>query len=56
MDQRSIGPRLNAFGHYLINMDVPLLVTLQHCWDAFVALAPIAGLAFLTLLLTQNKK
>jgi hypothetical protein len=37
-------------------MEIPTTIVLQHCWDAFVALAPIAGLALLTLLLTINKK
>jgi hypothetical protein len=33
----------------------PLLVTLQHCWDAVIAIAPAFGLLGLTFLLTKNK-
>jgi hypothetical protein len=34
--------------------ETPLLVTLQHCWQAFLCLLPMALLAGLTFLLTQN--
>jgi hypothetical protein len=30
---------------YKRNMDVPLIITLQHCWEAFIVLLPIASLA-----------
>jgi hypothetical protein len=33
---------------------IPILVTLQHCWQAFLCLSPIVLLAGLTLLITQN--
>jgi hypothetical protein len=33
----------------------PLLVTLQHCWQAFIVIAPAFGLLGLTFLLTKNK-
>lgn len=33
----------------------PLLVTLQHCLDAFIAISPAFGLLGLTFLLTKNK-
>jgi hypothetical protein len=33
----------------------PLLVTLQHCWNAVIAIAPAFGLLGLTFLLTKNK-
>lgn len=57
MDQKSIEPRLNAFGHYSINMDVPLLVTLQHCWEAFIVFLPIASLAIVAYVtITLDKK
>jgi hypothetical protein len=34
---------------------VPVIVTLQHCMDAFMVIAPVVGLIGLTLVLTQNK-
>lgn len=34
--------------------NTPIIVTLQHCWQAFLCLSPVALLAGLTFLLTQN--
>jgi hypothetical protein len=33
----------------------PLLVTLQHCLDAFTAIAPAAGILLATFILTKNQ-
>jgi hypothetical protein len=32
----------------------PLLVTLQHCWQAFIAIAPAFGLLGLTFLIAKK--
>jgi hypothetical protein len=34
--------------------NTPIIVTLQHCWQAFLCLSPVALLAALTFLITQN--
>jgi len=36
-------------------MEIPTIVVLQHCWQAFIAIAPAFGLLGLTFLLTKNK-
>lgn len=33
---------------------IPILITLQHCWQAFLCLSPIALLAGLTFLITHD--
>jgi len=34
---------------------VPVIVTLQHCLDAFMVIAPAFAIIGITLVLTQNK-
>jgi len=42
---------------YKRNMDVPLIITLQHCWEAFIVLLPIASLAIVAYVtITLDKK
>jgi len=38
-------------------MDVPLIITLQHCWEAFIVFLPIASLAIVAYVtITLDKK
>jgi hypothetical protein len=37
-----------------IFISTPLLVTLQHCWQAFIAIAPAFGLLGLTFLIAKK--
>ena len=42
---------------YKRNMDVPLIITLQHCWEAFIVFLPIASLAIVAYVtITLDKK
>jgi len=39
-----------------MEIQVPLIVTLQHCWEALIAFAPMAVLLLLTLTLSGGQK
>jgi hypothetical protein len=35
-------------------MEIPTIVVLQHCWQAFIAIAPAFGLLALTFLIAKK--